>query len=174
MGEFFKLFKNILLLVLTAVLFAGCSEKGTKETSALTKFSDVQFQAEAQKFAQQLYSKNYAQAYQFLSKDLQSRMSVQKLQSNYETLLKDSGLKKFKLQETNNYMLFYEKQAGGGTLGIAKRPSDFDLIFAHIIIEGAYEESDGEELEDYTAYSIEFAVEDDALKISEIDFHGHL
>ncbi len=169
MGKSFQFFKSILLLVIMALLFVGCSEKEVKGTSDLTKFSDQQFKSFSQDFAQKLFDKNYAGAYPFFSKDLQNRMTVQQLQTGYEQLLQNSEFKKFSLQKTDNYNLIYEKQGGGMTLGTGERIADFDTVGAQVILN----ESNDEGWEDYTAYYIDFTVEDGVLKISEIDFFGH-
>ena len=39
MGKYFQFFRNILLLVVMALLFVGCSEKGAKATSELKSFT---------------------------------------------------------------------------------------------------------------------------------------
>ena len=169
MGKILSICKRCFYIAAIALLFSSCSEKTTTPASPLTKFSEQQFKSVAQEFAQKLFAKNYTAAYPYFSKDLQKKMTLQQLQSGYENLLRDSELSSFTLQTTDNYNLTYEKQTGGMTIGTGEKLSDFDAVGAQVVIEGLYGEGEGS----YTAYYIDFTVEDGALKISEIDFFGH-
>lgn len=155
--------------LLITLLFSGCSsEKSNGKSSELAKFSDQQFKAKTQEFAQELFARNYTGAHQYFSRDLQRKVTVQQLQSGYEELLKNSELTNFSLPAEGNYNLFYAKEIGGFELGMAERMTGFKYAMAQVIINGYVDD-----WEDYTAYYVGFAVEDGILKISEIDFAGH-